>query len=69
MTKTEMILAAVVHPQFKLRWLTDDAGKFKGKAILVEAMRKAEVELAAAAAVQHKHQQEPCSQVLTMLIR
>ena len=41
-----MILAAVVHPQFKLRWLHDDADKFSGKAILLEAMKKAEVEMA-----------------------
>jgi hypothetical protein len=50
LTKKEMILAAVVHPQFKLRWLLDDAGKFNGKAFLVEAMKKAEVEMAAASA-------------------
>ena len=46
LTKKEMILAAVVHPQFKLRWLHDDADKFSGKAILLEAMKKAEVEMA-----------------------
>jgi hypothetical protein len=46
LTKKEMILAAVVHPQFKLRWLHGDADKFSGKAILLEAMKKAEVEMA-----------------------
>ena len=50
LTKKEMILAAVVHPQFKLRWLHDDADKFSGKAILLEAMKKAEVEMAEASA-------------------
>ena len=36
--RQDLIKASVSHPQFKLRWMSTDAAKLNGKALLLEAM-------------------------------
>lgn len=38
--REDLILASIVHPQFRLRWMDSDEQKLKGKKILLDAMQK-----------------------------
>ena len=38
--REELILASIVHPQFRLRWMESEEQKLRGKALLLDAMQK-----------------------------
>lgn len=38
--REDLILASIVHPQFRLRWMQSEEQKLKGKALLLDAMQQ-----------------------------
>jgi hypothetical protein len=38
--RNDLILASIAHPQFRLRWMTSEEQKLKGKTLLLNAMQK-----------------------------
>jgi len=37
--REDLILASIVHPQFRLRWMDSEEKKLRGKTLLLDAMQ------------------------------